>query len=87
MWLMLQQDKPEDFVIATGITMTLMDFVKTAFEQMSLDWQSYVVQDPALMRPSELLVSKTSIESITHSLGWQPVVTGSKVVQNMFEPI
>jgi GDPmannose 4,6-dehydratase len=87
MWLMLQQDKPEDFVIATGVTMTLMDFVRTAFEQVGLDWQSYVVQDPAFMRPSDLLVSRANIEKITRSLGWKPVVTGSKVVQKMFEPI
>jgi GDPmannose 4,6-dehydratase len=87
MWLMLQQDKPEDFVIATGTTMTLMDFVKTAFEQEGLDWQSYVVQDPAFMRPTDLLVSRANIQKIKAALGWQPVVTGSKVVQKMFEPI
>lgn len=87
MWLMLQQDQPEDFVIATGHTMTLMDFVKTAFEQVDLDWQSYVVQDPAFMRPTDLLVSRANIDKISRSLGWQPQVTGSKVVQKMFEPI
>lgn len=87
MWLMLQQDQPEDFVIATGYTMTLMDFVKTAFEQVGLDWQSYVVQDPAFMRPADLLVSRASTAKISRSLGWRPQVTGSKVVQKMFEPI
>ena len=87
MWLMLQQDKPEDFVIATGVTITLMDFVKTAFEQEGLDWQSYVIQDPAFMRPADLLVSRANIQKIRTTLGWQPVVTGSKVVQKMFEPI
>ena len=87
MWLMLQQDKPEDFVIATGTTMTLMDFVKTAFEQAGLDWQSYVIQDPAFMRPDDLLVSRANNQKIRSALGWQPVVTGSKVVQKMFEPI
>ena len=87
MWLMLQQDQPEDFVIATGTTMTLMDFVKTAFDQVSLDWQSYVVQDPAFMRPADLLVSRANIAKISHSLGWKPKVTGAKVVQKMFEPI
>jgi GDPmannose 4,6-dehydratase len=87
MWLMLQQDQPEDFVIATGTTITLMDFVKTAFEQVDLDWQSYVVQDPAFMRPTDLLVSRANNSKISHALGWQPKVTGSKVVQKMFEPI
>jgi len=87
MWLMLQQDKPEDFVIATGATMTLMDFVKTAFEQEGLDWQSYVIQDPAFMRPADLLVSRANNQKIRTALGWQPIVTGSKVAQKMFEPI
>lgn len=87
MWLMLQQDKPEDFVIATGTTMTLMDFVKTAFELEGLDWQSYVVQDPAFMRPADLLISRASIAKIIHSLGWRPKVIGPQVVQKMFEPI
>lgn len=87
MWLMLQQDNPEDFVIATGITMTLMDFVKTAFEQVGLDWHSYVVQDSAFMRPADLLVSRASIGNISQSLGWQPQVTGAKVVHKMFDPI
>jgi len=87
MWLMLQQDKPEDFVIATGTTMTLMDFVKTAFEQVDLDWRPYVVQDPVFMRPTDLLVSSANNEKITRSLGWRPEVIGPKVVQKMFEPI
>jgi GDPmannose 4,6-dehydratase len=87
MWLMLQQDKPEDFVIATGTTITLMDFVKTAFEQVGLDWQSYVVQDPAFMRPTDLMISRANNSKISHALGWQPKVTGTKVVQKMFEPI
>lgn len=87
MWLMLQQDKPEDFVIATGTTITLMDFVKTAFEQADLDWQSYVIQDPAFMRPADLLVSRANKQKISSALGWQPKVTGAKVVQKMFEPI
>jgi len=87
MWLMLQQDRPEDFVIATGTTISLMDFVKTAFDQVGLDWQSYVIQDPAFMRPADLLVSRANNQKISSALGWQPKVTGAKVVQKMFEPI
>jgi GDPmannose 4,6-dehydratase len=87
MWLMLQQDNPEDFVIATGTTITLMDFVKTAFEQVGLDWQPHVVQDPAFKRPTDLLVSRANNQKIRKSLGWEPRVTGLKVVQKMFEPI
>jgi len=87
MWLMLQQDQPKDFVIATGTTISLMDFVKTAFDQLCLDWESYVVQDPAFMRPADLMVSRANISQIISSLGWQPQVTGTKVVEKMFEPI
>ena len=87
MWLMLQQDKPEDFVIATGTTMTLMEFVKTAFDQVGLNWEAYVVQDSAFIRPTDLLESRASISKISRCLGWHPVVTGPKVVDKMFELI
>jgi GDPmannose 4,6-dehydratase len=87
MWLMLQQDQPEDFVIATGKTMTLMEFVDAAFKHVNLDWQSYVVQDPTLMRPADLLVSRANIDKISATLGWRPTITGTKVVEKMFEPI
>ena len=87
MWLMLQQDTPEDFVIATGTTITLKDFVDAAFKYVNLDWQPYVVQDPAFMRPTDLLVSRANIDKISNSLGWRPTITGSKVVEKMFEPI
>lgn len=87
MWLMLQQEAPQDYVIATGTTMTLQEFVEAAFKQVNLDWRSYVVQDPAFMRPSDLLVSRASIDKISNTLGWHPTITGTQVVQKMFEPI
>jgi GDPmannose 4,6-dehydratase len=87
MWLMLQQETPQDFVIATGTTMTLMDFVDAAFKQVNLDWRSHVVQDLAFMRPSDLLVSKASIDKISQTLGWRPSTMGTQVVEKMFEPI
>jgi GDPmannose 4,6-dehydratase len=87
MWLMLQQDTAEDFVIATGTTITLKDFVDAAFKYANLDWQSYVVQDPAFLRPTDLLVSRANIDKISNALGWQPTITGTKVVEKMFEPI
>ena len=52
MWLMLQQPQPEDFVIATGQTNTLQDFVATVFEAVGLDWTQHVITDPTLLRPS-----------------------------------
>ena len=87
MWLMLQQEAPQDYVIATGTTMTLMDFVEAAFKQVNLDWRAYVVQDPALMRPTDLLVSTACIDKISQTLGWRPLTIGAQVVEKMFEPI
>jgi len=87
MWLMLQQDFPQDFVIATGTTMTLMDFVEAAFKQVNLDWHSHVIQDPEFMRPTDILVSSANINRIAQSLGWRPSTVGTGVVEKMFESI
>src|SRR5205085_241731 len=54
MWLMLQQDKPDDYVVATGETHTVRELVQVAFECVGLDWGAHVVQDPALVRPAEV---------------------------------
>src|SRR5437667_1228238 len=54
MWLMLQQDKPDDYVIATGETHSVRELVETAFDCVGLDWKKHVVQDPALIRPAEV---------------------------------
>lgn len=87
MWLMLQQEKPEDFVIATGTTITLMDFVEAAFKRLDLDWRSHVIQDPDFVRPTDILVSSADISRITQSLGWKPATMGTRVVEKMFESI
>ena len=58
MWLMVQQDQPDDFVIATGETHTLEEFVATAFAQVGLDWREHVVIDPELFRPTEIAISR-----------------------------
>ena len=54
MWLMLQQDKPDDYVIGTGENHSVQEFVELAFKQVDLNWQDYVVQDEKFMRPEEL---------------------------------
>ena len=54
MWLMLQQDQPDDYVVATGETHSVRELVEVAFGHVGLDWQKYVVQDPALIRPAEV---------------------------------
>jgi len=85
MWLMLQQDKPGDYVVATGETHTVQELVELAFGCAGLDWRKYVVQDPALLRPAEvdLLVGDASKAHAT--LGWQRDVDFPGLVQMMVE--
>ena len=54
MWLMLQQDEPDDYVIATGVSHSVRELVEIAFEHVGLDWQQHVRLDPALLRPAEV---------------------------------
>ena len=70
MWLMLQQPQPEDFVIATGETNTLQDFVAAVFETVGLDWTQHVVTDPTLLRPSDIMVSRGNPSKALDKLGW-----------------
>jgi GDPmannose 4,6-dehydratase len=71
MWLILQQDNPDDFVIATGETNTLEEFVAEAFSCLGLDWQDHVVADPSLLRPSEIMVSQGNPAKAAGILGWR----------------
>ena len=71
MWLMAQQEAPDDFVIATGESHSLEDFVKTAFAQVELDWRDHVVTDPGLFRPTEIAVSRGNPRKSRETLGWQ----------------
>jgi len=71
MWLMLQQEKPDDFVIATGETNTLEEFVAEAFGNIGLDWREHVISDPSLLRPSEIMVSRGKAEKASTLLGWR----------------
>lgn len=87
MWLMLQQEAPDDFVIATGTTITLMEFVEAAFSRMGLDWRAHVVQNLEFMRPADLSISSANIDKIKQSLEWKPATTGIRVVERMFESI
>jgi GDPmannose 4,6-dehydratase len=71
MWRMLQQDKPQDYVISTGETNTLHDFVVEVFSQLQLDWQEYVSTDPSLLRPSEIMLSRGNPLKAEKELGWK----------------
>lgn len=87
MWLMLQQEQPQDFVIATGTTITLEEFVKTAFEQANLNWQDHVVQDPSLFRPTDFAIGRADPSNALKALGWKASTYGAKVVEKMYQSL
>ena len=85
MWLMLQQEKPDDYVVGTGETHSVQELCKAAFDCLDLDWQKYVVQDPKFYRPAEvdLLVSDSS--KARRVLGWEPKVSFEKLIHMMVD--
>jgi GDPmannose 4,6-dehydratase len=87
MWRMLQQDEAQDFVIATGTTMTLEEFVKTAFDEAGLNWQDYVIQDPSLFRPIDLVISYADPSKAANALLWQASTRGVDIVKKMYQSI
>ena len=85
MWLMLQQDQPGDYVIATGETYSVRDFLTEAFGYAGLDWEKYVVVDPKYFRPAEvefLLGDSTKARTV---LGWKPKVSFKELVRTMVD--
>lgn len=87
MWLMLQQDKPQDFVIATGTTITLEEFVKTAFEQANLTWKDHIIQDPGLFRPTDLAIGRADPSRAQKTLAWSASTKGVEVVKKMYQSL
>jgi GDPmannose 4,6-dehydratase len=83
MWMMLQQDKPEDFVIGTGETHTIRDFLKEAFTRKGLKWEDYVVQDARFMRPAEVNVLLADASKARTKLGWEPKTKFKDLVKMM----
>src|SRR5260370_28358054 len=83
MWLMLQQSQPDDFVIATGESHSVRDLVEVAFECVKLDWQKYVVQDPALIRPAEVDLLVGDPGKARRVLRWPPEVDFPRLVRMM----
>jgi GDPmannose 4,6-dehydratase len=85
MWLMLQQDRPDDYVIATGVSHSVRDLIEIAFAHAGLDWQKYVRVDPALLRPAEvehLLGDSTKARQV---LGWSPQVNFRQLIEMMVD--
>jgi GDPmannose 4,6-dehydratase len=85
MWLMLQQDTPEDYVLATGRTHTVGRFVELAFESVGLDYREYVVQDPRFMRPAEVDLLVGDPSKAKTRLGWQASTPFEELVRLMVE--
>ncbi len=85
MWLMLQQDQPDDFVIGTGISHSVQDFVETAFEHAGLDWRDYLRIDPQLYRPADVELLQADAGKARRILGWEPTVQFEELVQMMVE--
>jgi GDPmannose 4,6-dehydratase len=84
MWLMLQQDQPDDYVIATGHTHSVRDFVTTAFACVGIDdWERYVKIDQALFRPAEVDRLIGDASKAQRALGWKPKVSFEELVEMM----
>ena len=83
MWLMLQQTTPDDYVIATGQTHTVQRLVELAFSTVELDWQKYVIIDPALVRPAEVDLLIGDPTKAKTQLGWVPEVTFEQMIARM----
>jgi GDPmannose 4,6-dehydratase len=83
MYLMLQQDKPDDYVIATGESYKLEEFVAQAFNCVGLNWQDYVISDETLLRPTDLAISKANPLKAKEILGWQAQYKMPDIVKMM----
>lgn len=85
MWLMLQRDEPTDYVISTGETWSVEDFLTEAFGYLDLDWHDYVVQDPRFMRPAEVDLLVGDPSKAGRELGWEPTVGFRELVRMMVD--
>jgi GDPmannose 4,6-dehydratase len=85
MWLMIQQPKPDDYVIASGRTHTVRELVRIAFEHVGLDWQKHTVQDPAFIRPAEVDLLQGDASKAKRALGWQTEVSFEQLVRMMVD--
>lgn len=85
MWLMLQQDTPDDYVVATGETHAVEELVQVAFDHVALDWHDYVVQDERYMRPAEVDLLVGDPSKAGRVLGWEPKITFRELIEMMVE--
>jgi GDPmannose 4,6-dehydratase len=85
MWLMLQQDKPDDYVVGTGQTQAVRELCRCAFERVGLDWEKYVVVDPKFYRPAEVDLLVSNPEKAKRVLGWGPDVDFRGLIEMMVD--
>jgi GDPmannose 4,6-dehydratase len=83
MWLMLQRESADDYVIATGRTHAVRDFVRLAFAAVDLDWEQHVVVDPRFYRPAEVDLLVGDASKARRELGWEPEVSFEQLVEQM----
>ena len=85
MWLMLQQDQPDDYVVATGETHPVREFCEIAFGHVDLDWEKYVVVDERFFRPAEVDLLVGDPSKAHETLGWKPKTTFDELVTGMVD--
>jgi GDPmannose 4,6-dehydratase len=85
MWLMLQQDQPDDYVIATGHTHSVREFAKLAFDAVGLNYEDYVVTDPKFLRPAEVDLLVGDPSKAAKKLNWRPKVSFEELAAMMVE--
>ena len=85
MWLMLQQDAPDDYVVATGETHSVQEFVEEAYAHLDLDWRAHVTQDQKFYRPAEVDLLVGDPSKAGRQLGWEPTVTFRELVRLMVD--
>jgi GDPmannose 4,6-dehydratase len=85
MWLMLQQDKPDDYVISTGITHSVRDLVQIAFDYVNLNWKDYVIVDPKFVRPAEVEILLGDSTKALKKLGWAPETSFEELIKMMID--
>lgn len=85
MWLMLQQEDPDDYVVATGQSYSVREFLKEAFSILDLDWEDFVKFDPRYLRPTEVNILQGDATKARNLLGWRPRVTMPELCRMMIE--
>jgi GDPmannose 4,6-dehydratase len=84
-WRMLQQDRPDDYVVATGAKHSVRDLAEVAFGHVGLDWRQYVINDPKYLRPAEINMLRGDASKARRVLGWEPKVSFTELICMMVD--